>query len=96
MIQKYFDPYYITLQTGNLLVSAEQVYAPVQDKIKKSLTCWAPTDEIYVTIKELNGAKRELAFYGDVIFANNIVRLSKKFDDFGVVVNGTRVLLEQA
>lgn len=52
-------------------------------------------DEFYVEIKDMNDG-RELAFWGDNIFADNIYRLAKKFDDFGTVVNGARVLLEGA
>ena len=51
--------------------------------------------EFYIEIKDLKD-DRELAFCGDSIFANNMIRLVKKFDDFGIVVNGARVLLESA
>lgn len=49
--------------------------------------------QYYIEIKDLHDG-RELAFWGDDIFANNVYRLAKKFDDFGTVLNGARVLLE--
>lgn len=52
-------------------------------------------DEFYVEIKDLHD-NRELAFWGDRIFADNVYRLAQKFDDFNAVVNGVRVLLESA
>ena len=49
--------------------------------------------DFYVEIRSLKDG-RELAFHGDDLFANNVARLAKKFDNFGTVVNGARVLLE--
>lgn len=52
-------------------------------------------DEFYVEIKDLHDG-RELAFWGDSLFAENMHKLATKFDDFDIVVNGARVLLENA
>lgn len=96
-MKKYFPKHHATIKTDHLFVTFERLYEDVRDQMCDAVRPdWSPVDEFYISIKEVRGSERELAFHGDRIFANNIYRLAKKFDDFGVVVNGARVLLEQA